>query len=235
HSLVHHAGGVIGGSAQMMALPELGLDVMLIANRAAIDVPQLAKDVLAACVANADPVIAIDVPTPANGIFRSPSSGMVIELGTLDGRQTLSLMGAAAPVRFRSDGTIALEVDLGVAIRVPTGETEPSSIDYLGLGGRETLERIVPPSRIDRSLLGNYVSREAEAEARVIEAGELLRLETRSRYGAMTYRVQPIGPGLWSAAPAGAPVPFGAIIERDAEGFRFSTRRARRVRFERRD
>ncbi|MGH8241078.1 MAG: hypothetical protein ACREXP_29235, partial [Steroidobacteraceae bacterium] len=83
-------------------------------------------------------------------------------------------------------------------------------------------------------LLGDYVSREAEAEASVIEGREAFHLETRSRHGAMTYRLQPIGSGLWSVAPVGAPVPFGGIIERDAEGFRFSTRRARRLRFERR-
>lgn len=233
HRLIHHAGGVVGGSAYLVLLPDVGVDLVLMTNRAAIDLVQLARDVLAACVptAGADP--AQPPLAPANGIFRAPESGMVIALATHESRRTVHLMGAPVPVRYSEDGAIALEADLGVAIRWPRGQTQPQSIEYVGLGGREILERVEPATHLDQSLLGEYASREAQARAWVTESDEGLRIETSSRYGTMTYKLQPLAHNLWSIAPLRAPVPFGGIIESDAAGFRFSTRRARRLRFER--
>ncbi len=233
---VHHAGGVIGGACQMIKLPDVGLDIILMTNgRNALELYRLADAIIDACLPDLPPPPQIDAPPAFSGVFHGRESGRVISLAEHEGQQLLALGGMMLPTRWGEDGTLRVEIaptDLVVRPRSRRGEVV--ALDVVEFGVPEHLERVTPPAEADaRALTGVYEAPGAGLTAQIAlhEGGPVLTVTGRTC--DLTYALRPLGPSLWEAVAA-ATLPVWMTLEFDADGFRATTGRTVRLAFKRR-
>jgi CubicO group peptidase (beta-lactamase class C family) len=184
--LIHHAGGVVGGSCQMLCVPEHGIDVVLLSN-GAIAVPTVLSfrmlDVLLA-----DPMRAHPVPTPARmpasfgrvGTYREVNADTVYDIAEGGGDILLSgPLGPSAPWLYKLDspegGTLGLTSEStgdGTFLLQWGTAIEPDDAEQLRIahcGHTTTYRRVEMPAALSiediNALSGRYVSEEADARA----------------------------------------------------------------------
>lgn len=184
--LIHHAGGVIGGSCQMLCVPEHGIDVVLLSN-GAISAPT-ALSLRMLDVLLDDPMTGYPVPTPAKmlpsfgriGTYREANGDLVYDIAERGGDIMLSgPLGPSAPWLYKLDspegGTRGLvsESTGDGTFRLQWGTAvEPDDAEHLRIvhcGHTSTYRRVEVPASVcieDINLLsGAYVSEEADAHA----------------------------------------------------------------------
>lgn len=110
--VIHHAGAVVGGSCQMLTVPDHELDVVLMANGLEASMPSLANKVVDAvlgdaALAAAEARVAGARFQPMLGsCYRDPGSGMVVGFAeTPEGQLGLSLF-RRPPVALRDEGDL---------------------------------------------------------------------------------------------------------------------------------
>lgn len=110
--VIHHAGAVVGGSCQMLTVPDHELDVVLMANGLEASMPSLANKVVDAvlgdaALAAAEARVAGARFQPMLGsCYRDPCSGMVVGFAeTPEGQLGLSLF-RRPPVALRDEGDL---------------------------------------------------------------------------------------------------------------------------------
>src|SRR6185436_10729016 len=101
---LHHSGGGNGSNAQMLKIPEAGLDIIVMANRSDVSTVSLAERVIDACLPGLDPVKETARTSSATGIFLSSSTRRVVQLFTRDGQQFAATDGFEMPVEPDTDG-----------------------------------------------------------------------------------------------------------------------------------
>lgn len=123
---VHHAGGVMGGSCQMITLPDHGLDVIVMANRAGLDPMDLAARIIDACVPNLAPKAeAYDGPIPS-GSYHDPRTGGVYGLLRHEGKALISMSGTGVPLARHDDGLFRATIPVfHLALDLPAEQTAP--------------------------------------------------------------------------------------------------------------
>ncbi len=244
--IVHHSGGVSGGTAQMLTFPDDGLDVVILCNGArAADVGRLSQQV-------ADVVLAdrLGPPTPtvpaeefkaALGDYWSPQNRMIYSLIDDAGVLKLSLAKAAigAAVTRTDDGRLVYPAS-GI------GEISVKPLDG-GLEvrfGLETtthvkLERAEGDAEAFAAAAeGRYVSDDADTVATIVTEAEGLVLALTDGLGETRARLTPISPVVAYTRPRGAMAAFRSTISLDLEdgratGFRLNTPRTRDLVFRR--
>ncbi|BDD93605.1 hypothetical protein PanNE5_30450 [Pandoraea sp. NE5] len=184
--VIHHAGGVIGGSCQMLCVPAHGVDVVLLSN-GAISAPT-ALSLRMLDVLLDDPMKGYPIPTPATrvfssgrvGTYREANGDIVYDIAERSGDIMLSgPLGPSAPwlypldspeggtrgfaLESTGDGTFLLQ--WGTAI-------EPEDAAHLRIahcGHTTTYRRVERPASVSIEdidvLSGAYVSEEADARA----------------------------------------------------------------------
>jgi D-aminopeptidase len=221
---IHHSGGVVGGNSQMTKVPSAGLDVVVMVNRADVIAPRLANRVIDACLPNLDPAAAPPDNKYVQGVFRSPTSGRVVQLFARNGQQIAAIDGAE--MIYAADASGALSPSLaGMPDRQSItliGEHEsPSAIRLSEFGLVEELVALRPMPQGDaRRIAGRYRSGTTGAEVIVAENGEL---QTIGRFGSAFYRLESLAADLWRGRQEGA-TPVDAILsfEDDARVLLFS-------------
>src|SRR6185436_9033905 len=100
--VIHHAGGVVGGSSQMIAVPTRGLQVVVMSNRSDVAAPEVAfrliEAVLGDALAPAAATVAVTGREAMLGHFFCPASGQAVELAGHDGQMIARLSGAPLPL-----------------------------------------------------------------------------------------------------------------------------------------
>lgn len=229
-STVHHAGAVMGGSSQMLKVVDHELDIIVMTNGlGSLKVLELVDAIIDRCIANlpaaADP---IDGPI-VTGVFYSADTGRRISLVDAGRAQAIRIDSMTLPATRDASGGLSVPL-------MPTDMRVAPALDGLSLtldeyGRSDTLHRInAAHDASANGLIGTYANADAGMTATVVESGEGTMLVLAGALGAMTYRLTPIGPGLFEGDATGA-LPLALLIETDDDGLRLTSGRTQRLAF----
>ena len=233
-AIVSHSGLQIGGNAQFIKMKRPDVAAIVIANRDDVSSVSLCYSILD-LVVNEPGATEAKPGRIVNGLYRSPSTGRVIQLWGADGAQVLSVNGIDQLVVWGPDGVLQsppvgrqgrqfVDVSWGAG-------PEPERLHFHHFG---EVDELVPLEPCDaRAVPGHYRSNATGTEATVDPTGT--RLSFRGRFGATEYDLETLSDGIWRARAANAPLPWGGIVQTapDKAAFDFSTPRTLRLRFER--
>ncbi len=162
-ALLHHGGGVWGGNAQMLKVPELGLDLIIMVNRQDVLGAELGYRLIDACVEGLAAFPAPADATPPVGLFRSRDSGRCIDITESGRHQSVDMhgrellldeapgQGDAASLRM------AFERGLEKTSRIRWSEGSSREIRFGEYGTEDVFHREAPPEDRDFSrFVGTY-------------------------------------------------------------------------------
>ena len=258
--VVHHGGGVIGGTCQMLTVPAHELDIVIITNGAAVSpiesaykiIDLLLGDTLAPAVEMAK---AADYAVLIGTQYHASGSGMLIGFAepaeaSKKEQLGLSLLGnPAAPLRRCGDRlelpieTMALGPYSVTLAPLTADDAPPDSIELKDGASSERFERLAatPPSaaKVAADLGGNYFSAEADASGTLaLDADTKLEMRMQGRVGSIIYEVQPLSSDVLRLQAKDPTLPLILIASIDrkngkAAGMRLSSGRTRGLRFTR--
>jgi len=245
-NIVHHAGGVIGGTCQMLTLPDQDLDVIVIANGApAANVVRLAEQVvdivLADQVGPEAPKVMAEPNQALKGPWRSRESGVLYNLVEEEGQLKLAfgLGQVGLPLVPTEDGGFAAPAASLSEIRL-TPAAEDLDIRFGGKTARYT-RAVAGEGDTDAfaaAAEGRYACAEIGATATIVREGETVKLKLSDGYGKSDLGLTILGGDLAAVTSGGILAGFGAAVELiHAEGvvtgFTINTMRTRGLVFER--
>lgn len=189
--LIHHAGGVVGGSCQMLCVPEYGVDIVLLSNGAISAPAALSLRMLDTLLA--DELKECAAPKPARmapwreraGTYREANSDIVYAIA--ERGETMTLSGPLEPsnptlyavdspatgtcefaLESSGDGTFALQWEAAIT------SDNAAQLHISHCGHARTYHRVEIPSSVSLdvidSLRGDYASEEADARATLCPA-----------------------------------------------------------------
>ncbi|VVE86862.1 serine hydrolase domain-containing protein [Pandoraea bronchicola] len=255
-SLLHHAGGVIGGACQMLTVPTHALDVVIITNGALVNPIDLSKRIVDIVLdGQLKDTDASEAVLPANaaeraawlGIFHSRETGAYYEIIERDGVLHLVHFHFAGYPMPLADSPLhpgTLMIDDGpegpVHLRL---HNDANRLDMVSCAGQETLSRLItpPPCFTDAApgMPGVYISQDAGARAVIAREGEALTMHIQGEFGVARYRLDPRANDLFVFTPQEPrSMTFGAMrVSRHTDGraasFLLDTWRTRRLLFAR--
>jgi hypothetical protein len=244
-NIVHHSGGVMGGTCQMLTLPDDGLDVIIMANGGReANVGRLAEQVvdivLADRVGAETPTVATKDFEPMLGDWWSEKTGMVYSL--LDEAGVLKLGMAKSPqggpLEPAADGRLLSPAGgIGEIMLEPKGDRlvvhfGGESTDY-----RRLTEDAADADAFAMAAAGAYRSNDAGGTASIEQKDDKLMLRVSNDYGAVRSVLTALGPTLAVAKPRSSMGGFQAtigLILKDGQpvGFRLDTPRTRNLEFQ---
>jgi CubicO group peptidase (beta-lactamase class C family) len=228
--VIHHAGGVVGGSCQMLTVPAHELDIVLLLNGAPLNPMELAWRIvdhllgtqhLGAVVPRAD----VARFRPLVGVrYRDPASGYVIEFVDLEGRLALKSWNLM-PVAMHDHGAV-LRVgaedmpESGIEIAVAdllAGKGAPTVLPAVRGGRPLQLQRLPADSPTNASvgaaLVGNYIATDLAAEVSITLKGESMEMTLQARAPAVRCVLQAWSPEVFGlSAPELPEVPLSGVI-----------------------
>lgn len=253
--VIHHAGGVIGGSSQMITVPSQALDIIIITNGALVSPVELAYKIIDTVLGDAL-LGAADVK-PASERFRpmlgtryhSSASGQAFGFAeAAGGRLGLSFMeGPPLPLKERGPALAlgfedlpAGPLSLRAEALATTGEA-PAALEFSEAGRSARYERLpaTPPALAEagQALLGRYRAADLDADASVRFAGETLLLEVFGGFGINVLELEALAAEVFACQVRGTPMRGVLSAERGSDGrvkaFCVGTARTRQMRFER--
>lgn len=235
--VIWHGGGVAGGNAEMVKVPAAKLDLAVMVNRDDVSARQFAEAVLDACLPDLEPVVPGARGPQANGVFRSPTTGRVIELTVKGGAQ----IGAidAAEMSFEPAGERLLRpagryASKDVSITLAGDATWPDAIGYSHYGNHDTLAAVPrAAAQTADAIAGAYRSAATETSVTIEPAAGGAWLCSTGRFGSVRLALHPLADGIWRVV---TPTPIdrgGGILSFDRErgGFSFSNANTRALPF----
>ncbi|MDM4772546.1 serine hydrolase [Solimonas sp. SE-A11] len=247
--IVHHAGGVIGGNSQMLAVPAHELDVIVLCNRNDASAPALANQIVEALLGAAMEPFATPAPRPGLlGRWYAPGSHRLIGLletalpGNPDKVLAMSIQSQNMGALLERDGQWILNCSPHgrVTVTLPS-EERPQFLQGHDNGHAETWQRLPdngPAAEVlAAELLGRYRDAELclEAEVVLIDGGlhiDLLPATGHSRLHLTPYSLDVCGFVHESNAFANYPVVGSLALEREngrVTGLWLSTARTRNL------
>ncbi|MBN3731666.1 serine hydrolase domain-containing protein [Burkholderia sp. Tr-20390] len=250
--VLHHAGGVFGGSCQMLTVAEHALDVIILTNGAAVNPVEVATQivdiVLGDVVLGAKP--AAPLPTAGHetllGRYHSRTSGTYCVIGDHDGQLNASFQNVQQMPQALIETEAGLRVDDGtgrallIKPRASTAAARVTAIELVDCGHAETLERLPDhaPSLSDASagLAGAYHSHDAAARATIAVTNGELTLTMTGAAGSAGYRLEPVADDIFTFDPAGQMAVMHGVLTVERSGhevtrFRIDTSRTRNLDF----
>jgi D-aminopeptidase len=245
--LVQHSGGVSGGSAQMLLLPNDGLDVFIMANGAREASPvrlaeQVVDIVLADRVGPETPKIPAEDYKPWLGDWWSPETRMVYSLIDQEGSLALAtaMNGIGGPLELRGDGRL-IESAGGIGeVEVALGADDAMTIRF-GPGSCP-YERLVATATdvaaFRAAAVGSYFSHDADATATIEASDGGLTIRISDGLGEMPAPLIPLSARVAYLRPTSLLAQFRSTISLDlqngrASGFQLCTARTRNLAFRR--
>ena len=241
---IHHAGGVFGGTSQMLTVPAHALDIVIMSNGAPVDPVALATEIV-------DIVLGDETLGPPRkaaqrtvehpglpGKYLSSARVELVEIVDREGHLHIATHNQPhhlQPLVAHEQGYV---IDDGAGARtrvVPHSRAasgEVPSIDLIECGHAVTLHRLqtAPPTEAlgVSAICGHYFSHDADAHADIsVDAQEPqeaedagpLTLSIRGATGGARYRLDALTPDLWTFQPAdAATLSTGTLrIERQAD------------------
>jgi CubicO group peptidase (beta-lactamase class C family) len=233
-----HAGGVRGGSSQMLAMRCAEFDVDIMVNRDDVSAARLGEQIVDACFPDLDPVAESCRRPCASGVFRSPTTGRVICLFDRDGLQVASIDGAELPVAVGDDGILRPRQSRSYtqhSVTLVGRPDRPTAVRLADFGNVDELVAAGPARQADtEAIAGHYRSKSTGTIVTISADGQWLN--TAGPFGSMAYRLESLAQDIWQARSRGS-ISIAAIVSFDDKNrsFRLSTGRSRALRFERID
>lgn len=210
---LYHPGGLMGGSAQVLKVPSLGLDVAIMTNRHDLSAIVLANRVLDTCVGGLDPAAEAPEAPAVQGLFRSPVTGRVVQFSPSadlqynewSRQQIASIDGFDLPVEFDGHGTLRPMRGLDyqkLTLSLTGNRQKPSGLRINNFGNADDLFPQKPAERSDVQLIaGTYLSRQTATEVAIRESDTGPELVSKGRFGTVTYALTCLTNGVWRARP----------------------------------
>ncbi len=216
--VLHHAGGVVGGSAQMLTIPSLRLDMVLMTNGVPVAPVALGFKIVDALLGDALPepveerVVATTRPALLGRRYHAPLSGLVIGFSDAAGKLGLSWLNSQPlPLRDAADGLRLGVEDLAIGpieIVLPQTPDAPAPATLtLKEGGHPhqfvALPEVAPTfAELAPQLVGTYRVPDLDASARIDLEGEALHLRILGSGGRHSLRLEALSPEVlaWSSA-----------------------------------
>jgi hypothetical protein len=244
--IVHHSGGVMGGTAEMLTFPDDGLDIIVLANGARdANVVRLAQQVADIVLAGRLGPEVAPIPTEefkaALGDYWSPRNRMIYSLVDEGGELKLGMAKSAqgAPV-VRADGGRLVMPSGGI------GEVSVRPLDgalEVRFGGETlTCEKLAPADgdaeAFAAAASGRYFSDDADTVADIEPDGDKLALVLSDGLGKARAPLIALSPRVAYSRPKGAAAIWRTTISLDVEdgkatGFQLNTPRTRGLVFRR--
>jgi CubicO group peptidase (beta-lactamase class C family) len=230
--IVHHPGGVMGGNAQMIKLPDLGLDISIIVNRNDVSAAALAYQVIDRCVAGLEAQPETIDYEPRTGSFVAPDR-TVVSLSIAGDRQLMSVNNSPA-LPLCSIRAGQLRGPLGSSIRT-TLTTTGSDVVMVDMGRETVLSEIAPdPAARLGTHQGSYRSDSLAATLTLFERDGIPRATAQGPRGSAHYDVAPITADIWRIDQAGFAGTGGMLtMDADGQGLTLDFGRMRGARFDR--
>jgi CubicO group peptidase (beta-lactamase class C family) len=248
--ILHHAGGWMGGVAQLLTFPDNDLDIVIMTNGApGADPVKLAQQI--ADIVLCDQLGEVEHGLPAAGRERelgnwwSPENSMIYQVLEDDGRLQLSLCGFpyGFPLELGADGWIATPASNMGRIEVKLVEAEGSDGLAVRFGGAADICTKLTDDPVDAGQFealapGCYRSDEADQTAEITRSDEGLLITFSDPWGRQDAVLHPLTPTLARMVGASPYLSvygsLGLMLEaRDVTGFRLNTLMSRNMVFER--
>ena len=262
--VIHHSGSVMGGTSQMLTVPEHELDVVILGNGSHVNSTVKANRVVDILLEHhglgaAGPFAQISDYAPLHGVrYRSATSGMVLgfqDVAFPEGNAKqlgLSILGFHGIAMTRTGDILTVpvhETSLGpFSLSIATLPTDAAAPDHIVVKEGSVSERFdrlpaVAPgfSDLASNFIGQYRSNDLNAVGSFELDGDAeWTFRVVGAVGTMAYKLQPYADDCIRAESTDLSVPLVAIItiERGATGVRalyMDTPRSRRIRFEKKD
>lgn len=227
--LFHHAGGVVGGSCQMVTVVEPALDIVLISNGLpGFDGYRLVDTIIDHCIAGL-PAAGSRAGSSrvVSGVFHSVATGRVIELAEQDGNQAIRFGPVALATTEDEEGALSVEI-IPSDMRLRIAE-DGGSIALIEFGSEDLLTFVPPTDDVAAQAIGGRYAN-APAAISVEIDGDAVFMTVTGPLGSLRYRLKRLGDTLWDARAEGV-LPIAATLEFDREGFLMTTGRTTRLRF----
>ena len=246
---LQHAGGADATNAQMLKVPDLGLDIICMMNRSPLEklAAEYVDRILDESVRGLTPVRHESASAPcAVGVYQSPSTGRVAELlaGSDvewdDGTQVISLDGHHIP--FAADGN-AVYRPVGNAgfikceVQFVGDPVTPSSIRVKDFGNRDELFRVNAPNADDFGVIAGQFRSDAtgtDATVSLAESGPQIRFN--GRFGSVVHKLRHLSENIWRTTPTDPlilPMWGMVVFDQDKTTFKVCNFLNRNVRFRR--
>lgn len=242
--LMHHAGGVVGGSSQMLVCLDHDVHVHVLSNGARGANPiELAERVLEIVLAPhvQPPPAAPTIEEFADflGTWRCDEADMVYGFIAHDGVVKLDVAGQGAPLalhREDADTCVAKLTGLGDI----TARRSPEGLEVT-FAGRTTRHRKLPeaaPATFDLDVCGVFACEVPGVSATISRSGELWRVAMSGPWGGHTLDMSPLDLRLARARGADPALPLAMILAFSgsgprAQGFSLNSVRTRGLMFTR--
>jgi D-aminopeptidase len=250
--VIHHAGAVIGGAAQIMHVPAHDLDIVMLSNGGRLPPVPTVWRILDVLLADAigpplHPLVAARDYPAIDGKFYAGASGTLIGFSALGEIMGLSLIGSPPFPILRDHGSALIvgfeEAALGPIIIDKAGltdETAPDVVRFSESGREEVLHRLSSDDaaieRLSAGLGGTFTSTDLAATA-TLRSGDPSRITIRGEFGEVSGTLQPLSEDFLLVTEDQASHPSAALQIDRADGmissFRISAARSRGLHFER--
>lgn len=236
---VRHGGGVAGGNSDMIKVPSAGVDIAIMVNRDGVLSSDLTNKILDVCLSDLESLErAVEKPV-ATGVFRSPTSDRVIELGSKDGVQSVSMDGFPVPFGPSEDGvlrTIGPYKFQPLSIRLSGDPQRPDAIEFRHFGNVDDLVAVPRPvAGSARPPVGEYRSESTGTTATISASAAGVQLLTQGLFASQRFDLNCLAADVWCSSLPGGSERGRAILSfaRDGSSFRISNSNSRALPFQR--
>ncbi len=247
---MHHAGGVIGGTSQMLTLPQHGLDVVILVNGAPAANPvrlaeQVADIVLADQLAPEAPKLESKNHETVMGRWHSPETGMTYDFIDEAGELKLGLCGLPMGSKLTGgeDGRFVAPASSIGRIEIDASKAAGGAIT-LTFGGQTAtyckLEKIeAPADAFAAATEGRYRSVDANGDVEIRREGDKLMARFSDAHAALDVELHQLADHVGGTANMSSKAMHYSVLSFDgldggkATGLRASTMRTRNLVFAR--
>lgn len=254
--IIQHAGGVIGGSSQMLTVPSHELDVIIMTNGAMANPIELANQIVDAMLGEAlgprtEKAAAERFRPLAGTRYYSKQTGHVIAFSDVGGKLGLAFLNSPAiPMTDTGDALrIGFQELAAGPLSLPVAQLAniheaPASLQFSEAGKTSTFERIaaVTPSLAEAgaTLVGRYHATDLGADAEIRFDGNALNLYVYGAHAVSVLPLEAFSADVFGLVSSIAVLSLRGILNVERKdgrvtGFFINTMRTRHLQFQRRD
>jgi len=236
--VLYHGGGGQGANALMLKVPSVGLDVIVITNRDDVSSTSLTAEILDTCLSGLEPPVTAFPGPIANGVFRSPTTGRILQLYA-EGEKQIAFSGGVVSQFQRASDRWIWQTDpfqknkLGIMLL--NDQENPSKIRIEDYGNTDELIRVAPEQQPCRwEIAGVYRSLTTGTDALIIDDAGIMRLKFTGRFGPNDYALEHLAGGIWRTKLHRTASWLGGILSFDSVGdFEYMNQSIRSLKFRR--
>lgn len=233
---ISHSGSVLAGTSDMLKVGSAGLDVVVLTNRGDVMASSLSREVLDTCLEFNRSKEKVGHPG-VTGMFRSETTGRIIQLVVREGQQIASIDGTDFPVSADSNGVLRLSpiFTLKYTITLVGGSHAPSHILFEDFGNRDKLVAVHTSEGASAQFIeGRYRSDNTDTEVDIRPSEDGATMTSVGHFGSVKHRLNCLTDNVWRSSSAGS-VPWAGVLafDRDSQAFRFTNLRTQALYFRR--